>query len=153
MRVFTDWGAFGTNQLILIIKILLDAYVKSHTLPLISNWTSDIKSFNMIPWYLPRYARKMFSLTVYGICLFWQLNGIWGDRKKTLRSRKLEKVWLWIFDHMFMPIWRHKIKNKLTDLARSVNYRQKFQKSRFLEMQLIDMLTIFCRIVNINVKN
>ena len=41
---------------------------------------------------------------------------------------------------MLIPITRHKI-NFLTYLTRSLNYRPKFQKSRFLEMPFLGMLT------------
>ena len=86
----------------------------------------------------------MLILTVNGICLFWQLNDIGGGGENTLplRSRKLQKVWLWNFHHLLVPIWRHKIKKTSTYLAWPVNHRPKSRKSRFFEMQLLDMLTL-----------
>ena len=57
------------------------------------------------------------DLAVNGICLFWQLNGIWGVGvvPSPLRSQELQKVWPWNFYQMLLFIKRHEIeKNFLT---------------------------------------
>ena len=52
-----------------------------------------------------------YGLTVNGICLFWQLNGIWGGVvPPPLRSQELQKVWPWNFYQMLVYIRRHEIK-------------------------------------------
>ena len=52
-------------------------------------------------------------LTVNGICLFWQLNGIWGVVVPPLRSQELQKVWPWNFYHMLVSIRRQEIKKNV----------------------------------------
>ena len=49
----------------------------------------------------------MSTLTVNGICSFWQCNSIWGGH---LRSRKLLNVWPWNFYQMLPTMRRHEIK-------------------------------------------
>ena len=62
---------------------------------------------------LAKFGKKLLArflhLTVNGICLFWQLNGIWGGGNTLLISQKLQKVWLWNFYHVLVPIRRYKI--------------------------------------------
>ena len=51
-----------------------------------------------------------------------------GGWKHPLRSRKLQRVWLWYFHQMLVPTWRRKMKKFY------------ISKSRFLERQLLSML-------------
>ena len=56
--------------------------------------------FNLVIWF--RFLSFKLFLSVNGICLFWHLNGIWGEGGYHLRSQKLQTAWLWNFYHLLV---------------------------------------------------
>ena len=57
-----------------------------------------------------------------------------------LRSWKVQKIWLWNFHLMLVSVIRNEVK-MMMNRTWSANYRTKFGKHSFLELQLLDMLS------------
>ena len=95
------------------------------------------------------------SLTVYSICSFWQLTGIWGVVPHPLRSQKPLDVWPWKFYQNSSSVRRHEIRKKfertwlVCKLQTKIPKNQIFRKAYFRHSNI----TKFCRIVTIDVRN
>ena len=97
-------------------------------------------------------TNTQMPLTVNGICLFWQLNGIWGViPPPPQRSKELQKVCPWNFYQILLSIRRHeitkifsicglvcKLQNKITIFENATSRHANFAK--------------LCRIVHIDIS-
>ena len=94
------------------------------------------------------------ALTVNVISLFRQFNDIWRGWKHPIRSRELQKIWLWNLYQMLVSIRRHKIKKiKITGLICKV--QTKIPKNPIFRNATSRHanFTKFCKIVTIDLRN
>ena len=115
-------------------------------IPMHSEWMKEVKtqktSSEFICWH---YVSIFTHLVTFSECagtVFLTVNSIWGGGTTPLRSRKPLDIWPWNFYQMSNSVRRHEIRKKIWhNLTGLVSYRPKSRKTRFLEMQLLGMLT------------
>ena len=100
-------------------------------------------------------SEKWKILTVNGICLFWQLHGIWGMVPPPMRSQELQKLWPWNFYQILVSTRRHEIKKIFDRTCLVCKLQTKIPKDPIFgnATSRHANLTKFCRIVAIDVRN